>query len=145
MLSRLQFARFTQLAVGHNGLAWFKDLSKKPDDEDVPPPLCEVCQEDDQTSAHVLGACPAYAINRWEIFGTPFISPPFDDLKSNHILRFMTETKLKPLQWQYAPQNTSQSNTLPPRSSGQNDVTPPTAGSGPQTARQRATAAAAVN
>ena len=114
MLNRMQFAKFTQLAVGHNGLAWFKDLSKNPDDEDTPPPICAVCNEDDQTSAHVLGACPAYALNRWEIFGQPFISPPFDDLKINLILRFMTETKLQPLQWHHTTQQTSSNITPPP-------------------------------
>ena len=114
MLNRLQFAKFTQLAVGHNGLAWFKDLSKKEED-DVPPPICDVCYEDDQTSAHVLGACPAYAVNRWEIFGSPFISPPFDDLKINQILRFMTETKLKPLQWQNQSLQRPGGNTTPPQ------------------------------
>ena len=60
MLKRQQLGRYLQLATGHCGLNYFAHLSKDPDDEEAPPPLCDLCNEDDQTSAHVLGACPAF-------------------------------------------------------------------------------------
>ena len=146
LLNRLQFAKFTQLAVGHNALAYFKHLSKKPEDDDVPPPICEVCQEDDQTSAHVLGACPAYAMLRWEVFGSPFLDPPFNDLKISHILRFMSETKLKPLQWHHLPQinNTPAIVTTPPGAAN-GTSTPAAAGTGSPATQQPSASPAGPN
>ena len=118
MLKRQQLGRFLQMITGHCGLNYFANLSHDPDaDDEPPPPLCPLCEEDDQTPAHVLGACPAFFRLRWEIFGHVLLDPPFDDLKISQILRFMSGTKLKPLQWHV---NNDINNNINPH-----NVTPP--------------------
>ena len=77
-----------QLITGHNYLNRHEFLIKGPKDEEVDP-MCQLCDYNYcQTSAHVIGECPALMGPRLEVFSLHTMEPPFDfDIKS--IIKFL--------------------------------------------------------
>ena len=101
MLSRKQWSKLVALTTGHNALKRHLFICADPDDLEAAPPTCDLCEEDDQTSAHYLGECPALAQLRWDIFGYPFLKPPFDDLPINKVIYYMSKAKVQAMNWQH--------------------------------------------
>ena len=87
-LPRQQFGKMVQLITGHNYLNRHEFLIKGPKDEEVDP-MCQLCDYNYcQTSAHVIGECPALMGPRLEVFSLHTMEPPFDfDIKS--IIKFL--------------------------------------------------------
>ena len=98
-LTRKQWSKIVALMTGHCGLARHLFLCSDPFDEESTPPTCPRCEEDDDTARHYFSQCPALYRIRQEIFGHAFMEPPFDDLKINKILQFMSRSKVQAMQW----------------------------------------------
>ena len=98
-LSRKQWARVIGLFTGHNGMGRHVFLCSDPNDLESTPPTCPKCEEDDETSKHIMGYCPALHMLRRELFKESFIDPPFDDLRISKVLTFMTRSQIPALQW----------------------------------------------
>ena len=67
-------------------------------DPEIDSPVCNLCEEEEMTSAHIMGACPALHRERQAAMGAFFMDPPFD-APIGSVLKFMRECGLAPLRW----------------------------------------------
>lgn len=67
---RFLYCQLIQIITGHNYLNYHQYNCKK-----VNSPTCRRCEEDDETSWHIMTDCPTFALARLRAFGQPDISP----------------------------------------------------------------------
>ena len=91
----MQWGKICQFITGHNNLNRHLVLTGVDPEKDA---KCTLCGEDEMTSAHVMGNCPALAQARASATGSFFWDPPFN-IPIGKVLRFMQECKLMSLQW----------------------------------------------
>ena len=70
--SRIKLGLFVEMITGHNRLNRHESLATK----GLVDPLCRFCLEDDETSWHVIGECPALWLKRRDSFNTFFLENP---------------------------------------------------------------------
>jgi ribonuclease HI len=71
-LSRKEYSLLCQFITGHNFLNRHNALVNKRVDAE-----CQLClEEEDQTSLHIFAECPALAMLRQNVLGSPFLVPP---------------------------------------------------------------------
>ena len=78
------------MITGHNRLNRHESLATK----GVVDPLCRFCLEDDETSWHVIGECPALWLKISDSFNTFFLDNPPEWNYSN-LLKFLRLTDLE--------------------------------------------------
>ena len=91
------FGLMVQIITGHNYLRRQQhiiDVANKEEGED---PTCDLCNDGEQTSQHILGECGALASLRIKHFGTAYMLPPFTDLKKKDLVGFLQGTPLDAL------------------------------------------------
>ena len=89
-LDRRTFSSAAQLITGHNFMNRHQALVDKTTD-----PECRYCMEDDESSFHIIGDCPAFAVQRWAAFGAFTLTHP---LKwSPAVLTFIRNTQIEHL------------------------------------------------
>ena len=91
----MQWGKLCQFITGHNSLN--RHLALTGFDPEVEAE-CNLCEEGEMTSSHIMGACPALMWYRQSTTGEYFWDPPFT-IPIGKVLRFMQVCKLKPLQW----------------------------------------------
>ena len=95
-LNKNKWGKLCQFITGHNSLNRHLVLTG------VDPELeakCSLCNEDEMTSAHVMGKCPLLVDQRSQTTGFFLLEPPFM-IAIRKVLRFMQMCGLMPLQWQ---------------------------------------------
>ena len=70
-LNRKEISWAVQLITGHNFMKRHESLVNSNDESE-----CRLCLEDDETSHHIMAACPALARVRLEVLGSPFLDTP---------------------------------------------------------------------
>jgi hypothetical protein len=70
-MDRIEFSKIVQSLTGHNFFRRHMYII----DPDVEA-KCRFCQEDDESSWHLIAACPALAYERIQSFGTPSLDSP---------------------------------------------------------------------
>lgn len=70
-LDRKVFSKVVQLITGHNYMRRHSSLIG-----DYPEAECRLCEEEEETSFHVVAECPALARTRMSIFGKPILEEP---------------------------------------------------------------------
>ena len=70
--SRIKLGLLVEMITGHNRLNRHESLVTKGEID----PLCRFCLEDDETSWHVIGQCPALWLKRRESFNSFFLEDP---------------------------------------------------------------------
>ena len=83
--SKAQIKIITQIVTGHANLRRHKFLMKLEDS-----PTCE-CQEEEETSIHVLARCPLHARNRWHYLGKATLKE--EELKNKSPTQLITFAK----------------------------------------------------
>ena len=63
-MNRENLSRMTQFLTGHNKLERHKNIQKGI----INPNSCRLCKEEEESSFHVIGECPALQKTRLEIF-----------------------------------------------------------------------------
>ena len=58
----------------------------------VPSPVCDYCQQEDETVGHFLGTCPAFSMIRGEYFNTYYASLT-EIFENNSILKIVKYAK----------------------------------------------------
>ena len=74
--TRKVFTAATHIVTGHNLLNRHQYLVNRGTDHEVYP-FCRYCDEDEETSFHLVAECPAFARLRREIFGHHTLTIPF--------------------------------------------------------------------
>ena len=95
-LNKNKWGKLCQFITGHNSLNRHLVLTG------VDPELeaeCSLCNEDEMTSAHIMGRCPLLVDQRSQTTGFFLLEPPFTTAIGK-VLRFMHLCGLMPLQWQ---------------------------------------------
>ena len=80
-------------------------------EEDIPPPTdptCRICGIGEEKPEHILSDCMDLAFVRLSIFGKPFPSPPYVDIKVYQLVAFLKiinlpSLEMKPYLEQYNP------------------------------------------
>ena len=67
-LGRKKLGQIVQLVTGHNHLRYHQHQICQDID-----PLCRLCEEDSETSWHLIGECPALMEKRQEVFQKYFL------------------------------------------------------------------------
>ncbi|MCF6239054.1 MAG: hypothetical protein L3J79_09665 [Candidatus Marinimicrobia bacterium] len=80
-LSRYELGHVVQIITGHNYLNYHLHNQSKVDS-----PLCRYCQEDQETSWHLIADCPAFGLSRMQIFCKTFLDEP---PSLNQLVRFI--------------------------------------------------------
>ena len=96
LLPKLKWGKIVQFITGHNSLNRHLVLTGVDPEEDI---NCYLCKEEDMTSAHIMGTCPALIWVRAQTTGSFLWDPPFD-IAIGKQLNFMQQCGVKPLQWQ---------------------------------------------
>lgn len=84
-MNRMEIARTIGIITGH-------DLLNKHSFRTgfVMSPYCRYCEEEDETSVHLIGECPVFMIRRREILGNYFIKEEdIKEIRLKDIVRFM--------------------------------------------------------
>ena len=85
-----------QFITGHNYLNRHEFLINGPDDEELDP-MCHLCDYNYcQTTAHIIGECPALVEARLEVFGLHTLEPPFH-FSIRAIIRFLQLAEIEAL------------------------------------------------
>ena len=85
-LSRKDARWITQIITGHANLQYPLYKMKLVDS-----PMCEKCNENEETAAHFIGACPYYSRTRYEVLGALFLQEV--DLKNLNPLKILSFIK----------------------------------------------------
>ena len=96
LLPKLKWGKIVQFITGHNSLNRHLVLTGVDPEEDI---NCYLCKEEDMTSAHIMGTCPALIWVRAQTTGSFLWDPPFD-IAIGKQLNFMQQCGVKTLQWQ---------------------------------------------
>ena len=91
-LKRLDLGLLTQMITGHNRLNRHESLINP----EVDPTCSECCEEDEQTSWHIICECPALWYNREQIFGEKFLDLN-PEWTVNQLMSFAQRSKLHQL------------------------------------------------
>ena len=94
-LKKAQWGKLCQFITGHNSLNRHLVLTGVDPEKDA---KCSLCEEEEMTSAHIMGACPKLWVQRYQSTGSFFLDPPFD-IAIGKVLEFMQKCGLKQLQW----------------------------------------------
>ena len=70
-LGRERFSEIVQLITGHNFMLRHRAIIGEP-----VPSICRLCEEDEESSFHVIAECPALAVLRHQILGEQFLKAP---------------------------------------------------------------------
>ena len=84
-LHRRELSWVVQLVTGHNFLKRHDALVNEDEDSE-----CRLCMEDEETSWHILTACPAIAVQRQMVFGAAFRQAPLQ-WSTKEVARFLRE------------------------------------------------------
>ena len=95
-LPKTQWGKLCQFITGHNSLR--RHLYLTGFDPEVQSATCTLCWEDEMTSAHIIGDCPALHWQRAATMGEHFLTTPFNK-PIGSVLNFMRKCGLAPLQW----------------------------------------------
>ena len=72
-LMKPQWGKICQFITGHNSLNRHLYLTESAETES---PVCNLCNEAEMTSAHIIGECPALHWARADALGSHFVDPP---------------------------------------------------------------------
>ena len=88
-LTRTTLGLMTEMITGHNRLNRHESLV----DKEVSP-NCRLCDEELETSFHIVAECPRLLYKRWEAFKTPFLdeNPVWHPMS---FLKFLRKAKIK--------------------------------------------------
>ena len=88
-LDRADLGLTVEMLTGHNRLNRHESIV----DKDVSP-TCRLCEEEEESSYHIIGECPRLLHKRWEAFGEPFLD--LDPVwKPRSFLKFLLTAKIK--------------------------------------------------
>ncbi len=90
-LDRTLLSQLVQLITGHNFLKRHEALVSKDEDN-----LCRLCEEEEESSYHIITECPALARVRFEILGTTSLVDP-SDWSVNQVIRLLREASVDDL------------------------------------------------
>ena len=82
--SRLQLGLLVQMITGHNRLNYHESKISGID------PTCRLCLEEDETSFHIVGECPALLSKRIEAFQSRFLENP-PEWKVSQLKKFLNK------------------------------------------------------
>ena len=85
---RSDLSILVQFLTGHNRLKRHKNIQNGIED----PYSCRLCQEDEESSFHVIAECPAMHSYRAGIFSTMTILPNPPDWSVNQVIKFIKES-----------------------------------------------------
>ena len=89
-LSRTRLGLMTQLFTGHNFMMRHQNIIDSYVD-----PTCRLCEEDEESVAHIVGNCTALSVKRlllWEDPGE--FSPPFIDWDLYKLISFIKHRRI---------------------------------------------------
>ena len=66
-----------------------------PDDRDTP--LCPRCEQEPESSEHILAQCGAFNEIRFKYFGSYQLHPPFNNLRKSAVVSFLREGRIDAL------------------------------------------------
>ena len=91
---RKSYSRMVQLITGHNWLRRHNSIVKNnfPAEDSG----CRFCDEDEESSFHILAKCPMFAAQRREWFHTVEMSHPFK-LKAKQLMGFLRDINVEEL------------------------------------------------
>ena len=88
-LDRADLGLTVEMLTGHNRLNQHESIV----DKDLSP-TCRLCEEEEESSYHIIGECPRLLHKRWEAFGEPFLD--LDPVwKPRSFLKFLLTAKIK--------------------------------------------------
>ena len=84
-LNRKETRLITQILTGHSDLNYHLHKRKL-----IESPICDLCEESEETSMHFIGQCPYYARIRYDVFGSFFLrDKELKDINTNKFLNFI--------------------------------------------------------
>ena len=89
-MKRCNLSRIVQFITGHNNLKRHRNIQNGVND----PESCRLCQEDEESSYHVIAECPAMQYFRGKIFQTPTLLPDPPVWTVMQIDRFLRESPI---------------------------------------------------
>ena len=96
--TRVQFTALVHITTGHNWLKRHDFIVQNncyPKEDEA---RCRFCEEDEESSFHILAECPAFARSRLSILGNYKLNPPFHNLKPAQILKFLRKIEIEPIE-----------------------------------------------
>ena len=95
-LARQKFGIMVQFVTGHNFLNRHEFIVRGQVDEEADP-MCHMCDYNySQTTAHIIGECPALVGPRLEVFGLHTMEPPFN-FPIRAIIKFLQLAEIEAL------------------------------------------------
>ena len=89
-MNRDNLSRLVQFLTGHNNLKRHRNIQNGVND----PESCRLCQEDEESSYHVIAECPAMQYFRRKIFQTPTLLPDPLVWSVMQVTRFLRESPI---------------------------------------------------
>ena len=89
-MKRTNLSRLVQFFTGHNNLKRHRNIQNGVND----PESCRLCQEDEESSYHVIAECPAMQYFRSKIFQTPTLLPDPPVWSVKQVSRFLRESPI---------------------------------------------------
>ena len=87
-MGRLELSLLVQTITGHNRLRRHESLMNEAID-----PICRLCAEDEETSWHLVGECPALWQQRMDIFHTHYLESPEGSVFQ--LLRMINQSQIR--------------------------------------------------
>ena len=87
-LNRVEISRMVQIITGHDYLKRHISLVQGTGDD-----ICRLCEEDEESSSHVVTECPALALARFKTLGTPHQVAP-QDWSIKQVTSFLREASI---------------------------------------------------
>ena len=89
-MGRKNLSRLVQFLTGHNKLKRHKNIQNGVDN----PQSCRLCEEEEESSFHVIAECPATQFYRWNIFQNNTVLPNPPDWTVSQVDRFLKESPI---------------------------------------------------
>ena len=89
-MNRGNLSRLVQFLTGHNNLKRHRNIQNGVND----PESCRLCQEDEESSYHVIAECPAMQYFRRKIFQTPTLLSDTPVWSVMQVIRFLRESPI---------------------------------------------------
>ena len=89
-INRGNLSRLVQFLTGHNNLKRHRNIQNGVND----PESCRLCQEDEESSYHVIAECPAMQYFRRKIFQAPTLLPDTPVWSVMQVNRFLRESPI---------------------------------------------------
>ena len=95
------YSVLVQLETGHNYMKRHEHIIAKNNGIRGTDPICSLCGEGEESSAHILAECTALKYNRLKYFNCMWFQPPYVNLDMKSVINFLREANMEALNWAF--------------------------------------------